>query len=193
MTKEEAIKIIVSTAAVYDEEFKGYNYLYVYDCGGEWHYIEASYPQKAFMHLTGVQSDLSPAQFYQRCLDHRLSPKDFDFRIDGTTVLKMNILPRVFNIRGTYRMLGIYNNNKPMLYTERIMGGQYCCMGFVHRNQQYCVPNTTLSEDIRDMVDKAYRIVAVCKKPQHISEYNDCIYRAKGISEDAVAEFIKKI
>ena len=80
------------------------------------------------------------------------------------------------------KMVGVYDYTKSVLYTEKIAGNIYACMGFIKENNYY-IPNTALREDIRDVsVRPQKRILAIFKKniPQKLYCTPPC-YSAKKI------------
>lgn len=193
MDKREAIRIMVSAAEDYKKLYAGKNHLYVYNKDNQLYSIETSFTQSAFLHLTGVETTLSAKQFYSKCISHSLSQKDFDFKTDGTTELKMKILPKLFKVSQNYKMIGTYNNSKPKLYTERLAGGQFCCMGLISSNSRFYIPNTALNEDIRDLIVTTHRIVAIYSKSISQNEYTDRLYIAKNVSINTIESYIKQI
>lgn len=192
MDKQEAVKIITSAAKQYQQSFVRRNYLYIYDTKKSLEYIETVFNKSNFLHLTGVNTSLAPSQFFDRCINRKLSLNDFDFKDDGTTQLKLVALPKLLQVNKSYKMLGIYNGSKPKLFTDKLAGGQYCCMGFVS-NGKYYVPNTVLQEDIRDITQTAYRIIAIYSKAVDRNIYTDCLYIAKGISKNDTDAFVTSI
>lgn len=193
MNKQDAIKIITNCAGEYQKYFAGRNHLYIYDKNGVLDYIEAVFPKSAYRHLTGVDTDLQANQFYKKCINHKLSSDDFEFRADGTTELKMRALPRLMKVNAGYKMIGDFGGCKPKLITEKIAGNQFCCMGFISVKEQYYVPNTVLQGDIRNLTENTYRIVAVYSKGIGRIEYLDMLYLAKGICKDDMDKFVKFI
>jgi len=160
-TKESAIKVIVSCAEKYKEELSGRMLLFI--CENKPDQIscfEFTFNDCNFMHLTGLKvkrrdsgitdekDELAAVDFYQRCLTHKLSSFDFEFSKDGTTHMKLDVLPFVLNKNLSAKMIGEYNSSKPRLYTERLAGGTSACVGFVTDSiSRLYVPNTILKED----------------------------------------------
>mgnify|MGYP000166932892 CR=1 FL=1 len=57
---------------------------------------EVSFCRNNFLHLTGLKIHkikMSADQFFSLCVDGRLSARDFSFSEEGTTVLKLQVLP----------------------------------------------------------------------------------------------------
>ncbi len=58
--------------------------------------VEVSFDKSNFQHLTGCiteASGISALDFYDRCMEWRLSVDDFEVEQGGTTQMKMNVLP----------------------------------------------------------------------------------------------------
>ena len=184
-TKEQAIKIITDCAENYKNELVNKTLLFV--CIDKHNHIvcyEFYFYSWNFMHLTGIKpkQHLSAADFYNKCLSHKLSSNDFEFSDDGTTHLKLEVLPSVICKNLSANMIGTYNSSKPRLYTDKIAGGIKACMGFIVDSvQEKYVPNTLLNEDARDNVHSYVRVVAVFRKDICKENYEELTYRAKKI------------
>lgn len=165
-TKKEAIRKITTCAQKYQNELNGNTLLFV--CIDKHHYIsylEVSFKPENFMHLTGVKVirknenkdsmgenasiNIAPTDFFNNCLKQRISPDDFEFARDGTTEMKLDVLPSIINKNLSAKMIGDYASTKPRLYTEKLAGGAKACMGFVaHASDGRFVPNTVLKSVI---------------------------------------------
>lgn len=195
-TKEEAISVVVKCAAKYQEELEGKTLLFVcVDKHDRCLCFEFSFHGNNYMHLTGLKpckntdgdDRLFAEDFYQKCLDHKLSPSDFAFSSDGTTHLKLDVLPNIIckNLHAT--MIGNYNSSKPRLYTERLVGNTRACMGFayVKKTSEY-VPNTVVKEDMRNLTSGYVRVIAVFRKSTGTEQYGELTYIAKKVVWDKV-------
>jgi len=185
MKKSEALKIIVECAKLYSRNLVNQNLLFVCDGAEGISSIETVFLPQNFMHLTGVairDKSQSSVTFYNACVNGKLTPALFEMNRDGTTRMKLSVLPQIMNIHKIARMMGDFSENKMRLHTEKIVGNVHACIGFVHapRHKGFFVPNTVLREDIRDVVEKPTRkIIAVFRKPVNADEYVDCTYRTK--------------
>lgn len=160
-TKKEAISIVVECAERYRDHLAGRNLLFIcQDKHKRISTIEFSFDASNFLHLTGLKvreakhisgrgknsdDSVSAKDFYERCLAHRLSPNDFEFAEDGTTRLKLDILPKLMTRNLSATMIGDYKSRNPKLVTSKLAGGTVACMGFVPTGpaNKY-VPNTVL-------------------------------------------------
>jgi hypothetical protein len=198
-TKEEAIAVVVQCAEKYRDELDGRNLLFLcMDKHKKTSAIEFSFHGSNYLHLTGLKpgrgevDDVDPAlhanDFYKKCLEHQLSPSDFAFAEDGTTHLKLELLPGILCKNLNASMIGDYNSSKPRLVTEKLVGGVHACMGFVlDKKRTEYVPNTVLKEDIRDLITSdSVRVIAVYRKSASDKRYEELTYRAKKVDWSAV-------
>ncbi len=199
-TKEQAIKVVVTCAEQYKQHLANKNLLFLcQDKHKRITAIEFSFDASNYLHLTGLkvkkkkhgeeqQDDaVSAREFYEKCLAHRLSASDFEFAKDGTTMLKLDVLPRLMTKNLSANMVGDYNSRNPMLVTEKLAGSTAACMGFVPTGPtgRY-VPNTVLKIDIREYTSGQARVIAVYRKPMGEEKYQEITYIAKKIDWDTI-------
>ncbi len=189
--KKRALSVVFSCAAEYQKNFVDKCLLFLFtDKHKNVYSLEVTFDVSNFLHLTGFEineDEISRTDFFNRCLDKRLSEKDFEFKADGTTELKMKVLPTLMQKNLSAKMIGDYNNLKPKLYTERIAGSISGCMGFVQDEEtgRY-VPNTVLDSDIRDVVYLPYRIIATFRKQRKDALYSEIVYLAKKVEWERI-------
>ena len=136
--------------------------------------------------MTGFKlnkKEISANNFFSMCCDKRLSESDFEFAADGTTEMKMRVLPGLVQKHLSAKMVGDYNLSQPKLYTDKLAGSVGACMGFVRNGGKgRFVPNTVLEGDIRSMVKgSADRIVITYRKQRGDALYTEIVYTAKKI------------
>ena len=190
-TKKEAIAVVVKCAEKYRNELEGKSLLFI--CANKHKQtfaIELSFFKNNYMHLTGLKpgkqldrndtTGLFANDFYKKCLEHRLSPSDFDFSDDGTTHMKLDVLPTIICKNLHANFIGDYNSAKPRLYTEKIVGNIHGCMGFIFDPHilKY-VPNTLIQEDARNLISNLVQVIAVYRKGFHDEKYKELTYKAK--------------
>jgi len=186
MKKEAAIKIITSCAKSYKNNLENKNLLLIFGDLQTPEYFEASFLPRNFLHLTGIKlvegRIVSSKDFYDRCLNGKLSPDDFYMAQNGTTDMKLSVLPQLMNLHLCAKMVGDYDNTKSLLYTEKIAGNIFACVGFIHENGYY-IPNTALREDIRDItISPQKRVLAIFRKDIKQKLYETICYTAKKVN-----------
>ncbi|MCM1044183.1 MAG: PBECR4 domain-containing protein [Candidatus Gastranaerophilales bacterium] len=186
-TKEQAISIVTEASKNYKKYLSGKNFLFVcMNKSKKISYVEVQFTESRFLHLTGLKVDkekISSHRFFKMCYNGYLSPQIFEFAKDGTTELKLKILPLIMTSSiGNANMFGDYNNRNPKLYTEKIAGGVKAGIGFVkQKNLKPLVPNTLINADIREYVKDNTRIIATYRKEITNKYYSEIVYQAKKI------------
>ena len=197
MNKKEIVKTLKESVIQYKENLKDKNFIIVYMDKNKIKFIEILFLARNFMHLTGVKCNdkngkcMKANQFYQVCLNNKLSYKDIIIKQDGTIELKLAILSQLINVSRNFKMIGKYNNYKNKLVTEILLGNVNMCLGLTKNTSLYYVPNTLLKEDIRKIVIKPYPIVAVLKKNLEDKKYKRIIYMNKKIDINIINDNIE--
>ena len=91
LTKKEILSKLFICATKYKENLLSRCLLFVAcDKNKNFEFFSASFSAGNFQHLTGViTQNISPRDFFRRCLERRLSPNDIEAHKDGTTDLKL--------------------------------------------------------------------------------------------------------
>lgn len=199
-TKAEAIEIVVSCAETYSRELLDQSLLFVcQDKHKRVSCIEFFFYDRNFLHLTGLKpkrrsskensgdESQSAKDFFYNCLSHKVSPNDFDFAPDGTTPMKLGILPYLVSKNLSAKIIGNFYSLRPKLYTEKLAGGSKGCMGFLIDDvTKNYVPNTVLNEDIRNNVSEWARVIIVYRKAISEERYTEITYAARKVDWDHV-------
>lgn len=182
MKKADALKIIIKSAELYRENLENRNFLFISLVNKvNLNFIEVKFHKSNFKHLTGVvipNEKISATQFYKKCLNHKLSLYDFELRTDGTTELKLSVLPQLMNINKSVKMIGDFNNYRPKLYIGKLAGNITACIG-LNKDDEFYVPATSLKEDIRGLVVKTEKVIAIFSKRIEDELYTDLTYLSK--------------
>lgn len=184
MTKKQAINIITKCAKQYHQHLEGCQVAFVYrDANNHSDYTSVRFQSHNFLHFTGVslRSGMNANNFYRAALNNRLSENDFSFKSNHTTELKLKVLDVIMNIDVKARMIGNYTGPHLELYTEKVTGTTTACLGLIQNNDYY-IPNSVLSEDIRSIVPKPPgKIYAIFKKPTNSHLYTKLTYKSPTI------------
>lgn len=192
MKKEEALKILFECAALYKENLVNRNLLFVCSNAAlKVSVIEVVFTSGNFLHMTGIKfkssKSMKPNEFYNKCIDKRLSVNDFEFSKDGTTELKLLILPFLVKSNISATMAGDYYSSRPYLYTEKLVGGIRGGIGFIYdKRKGYYVPNTVINDDIRKITQDRLRVIGTYRKQNHDEKYSECVYKAKNVNWEKI-------
>ena len=176
-TNEEALSIINACAVEYKKNLSSNNLLFVTTGSNRALCFETLFMPHNFKHLTGVESNLSGLDFFDLAVRNRISPSEITLADDGTTDLKLDILPQLMNIHVTARMIGDYDHSRPLLIADKFAGAVTMAMGFVQTNGLY-MPNTALKKDVRDITIHATRrrVTLIFVKHRHDIKYTFLSY-----------------
>lgn len=188
---QNAINIITSSAMEYEKNLNNRNFIFIFKnrTTNQIEYFESVFLNRNFQHLTGLifldksGNPLSNSTyFYKKCLNKTITTSEICFKNDGTTELKLQALPLIVKFFKSSKMTAIYNSIKPKLAIERLVGTTTFCLGF-KKDTHYYVPSSCLLEDIRDLSDVTFQILAILSKPanKNCPTYKDVCYIAKGI------------
>ena len=185
MTKKQAIAIITKCTKQYQQYLEHNQVVFVYrDEYNHSHHTVVKFHSHNFLHFTGVvpRTGLNANGFYRAALNSRLSEKDFSFKNNHTTELKLQVSSTIMSIDTKARMIGNYIGPHLELYTEKVTGTTYACLGLIQGKDCY-IPNSVLSEDIRSIVPKPPgKIYAIFKKDINSPLYTQLTYKAKNIT-----------
>ncbi len=192
--EKSALSTILKAAEKYEENLRDYNLLFVcHDKHKRISFFEVEFNASNFLHLTGVKitshfkrsfnsKDEFANKFYEKCLNKRLSIKDFNFASDGTTQLKLDVLPALMQKNLSANSIGDFDAYTFKLYTEKIAGSTKGCMGFVKdQNIDKNVPNTVLKTNPKFLSKETKRILVTYRKKKKDEKYSEIVYFANGI------------
>lgn len=197
MTKSQAIRIVSECAVKYKKELVNRKLLFLYpDKHKRVCAIEFTFEANNYLHLTGLRLNnrprggnsrrkMSANEFYDACLNNKLSESDFELAPNGTSQLKLEVLPQVITKNLSAKMIGDYNGMGINLYTEKLVGSTKACMGFVRAEESdRYIPNTVLKENVSNRVNKGARVIAVYRKHKNEPCYSELTYTAKDVKWD---------
>ena len=172
---------------MYDENLADKCVLFVTDSKGNSADFEAQFMRHNFKHLTGSAAvNIDPEVFYNRAIENRLQPNNIVLSPDGTSSMKLSVLPKLVNIHNTARMVGNYAGARVVV--DKYAGTTASVLGFKAVNNIY-VPLTALKENINDVADKSSRsrVLAIFTKAVKDSLYTFISYRAHNVTLSAIA------
>ena len=185
--KSKILKQIIEGANLYNKYLNNRKILIFYNKDTKVEDIEICFKPERFSHLTGVErSDRCKAKaFFGKCINSKLSLRDFELRSNGTTVQKAQVLLAATQMPFNAKMIGPFAKMGAVLKSGKLFGSTSYSMGAVYRNGEF-VPNTLLKEDIRNAVNPWYKIVAIFSK-----DINDELYNEYTFCEDEITNYCK--
>lgn len=104
--KGRVAECAINYASIYKEKFVEYDYLVCSEAFEGSHYQEIKAEANNYLHLIGVNTALSPEEFFQKCIDKELDESDFDFikrdqsekSVKGSVRQKIKALPEMLKM-----------------------------------------------------------------------------------------------
>lgn len=200
-TKELLLKEIINLVIMYDHMLRNKKLLFITETKkNKIETIEVMFKKENFFHLTGLKlknNNISSSLFYQLCLNHKLSIKDFELK-NNMSKWKLEVLPQIIKIDRLANQIGEFSNSGNLLKTDILVGttrNAVLGLKFIPKNKIY-IPNTVLKEDIRKIANRRNKVIAIMKKDLKQSSYKDFTYINKRIEKKQLfqnAEIASKI
>ncbi len=190
-TKEDARRRVLNCAKQYQQKLLNKKLIIIYRerKDNAIRYIEVIFHERNYQHLTGLELldkkgnvlRNQSMNFYRKCIDNKLSVEELQFKQDGTTQLKLEALPVLMDITKITKITGDYNNVRPYLFVDKVIGGVNFCLGLSREDNAY-VPASALLEDIKRLTDTPSQVLAILEKDKNADIYSTIKHVAKGLN-----------
>ena len=177
MIKTKDLRTVYDCAELYKRYLLDKDIMIVYldRQDGKLKSLEHSFEAGNFQHLTGIEYTLSGAShFFQLALEKRLPIESCSYKADGTTPLKLEILPTIVSIPYKATMIGNYNDSKLNIFANKAYGNVYASLLIKKDNNNIYRPISALKSDIRNLATKANPIKLIL-----IKDNNEALYKTK--------------
>ena len=172
---------IIDNAAEYEKAFAEYDYLlYSKDFKNRRYYI-ISAEKDNYKHLTGVQTELSGKEFFEKCLTCSLTEDDFSFskknqsekEVKGSVRRKITVLPLMKDIfNGTTKVEEDFEKNR--IRCSFAAGSIDFTLGFVVTDDK-ARPKTLLKGDEINK-EKSCSIDCILRKHRSSKHFNELLF-----------------
>lgn len=190
-TKEEARENVLNCAKQYQKKLLNKKFIIIYRERRDHviRYIEVVFYERNYQHLTGLELIdhegnvrwNQSVNFYRKCIENKLGIKEFRFKVDGTTHLKLSALPVLMDITKITKITGDYNHVRPYLFVDKVVGGVNFCLGLSKEDDIY-VPSSALLENIKKLTDTPSQVLAILEKETTEEIYMVVKHVAKGLN-----------
>lgn len=182
---------IVSNAILYKEYFLEYDYLIYSEKFVNSKYYIVSASKDNYRHLTGVQTELSGNDFFDKCLDGSITEDDFSFKkkyqdektVKGSVRRKINMLPLIKDLFSSdIRIEEDFVKNS--IRCSFATGNQQCTVGFIVAGKAR--PMTLLKGNELDD-EKAVGIGCILRKSRKSDMFSEIVVGNKQSIEKLAA------
>ena len=106
--------------------------------------LEIRFPEYAYQHLTGLELSQtttlkSSTDFYNACLQNKLSEKDVVIEDTLMVEVKLSILPQLINFVHYSRMTVVFNGGRPYLKCDKVVGTTNFSMA-IKKSETFYIP-----------------------------------------------------
>ena len=190
-TKEDARKRVLNCAKQYQQNLLHKKLLIIFRerQDNSIRFIEVIFHERNYQHLTGLELTNTEGKilqhqsknFYRKCIENKLGLNEFQFKSDGTSHLKLAALPVLMDVTKITKITGDYNNLRPYLFVDKVMGGINFCLGLSRENDVF-VPSSALLEDIKKLTASPSQVLAIFEKDIDSELYSTVKHVAKGLN-----------
>lgn len=178
--KKRVKTIMVNEANNYKNNFANYEYLVCSDSFELKDYYIVSAKEDNYMHLTGVNSLISPQDFFNKCCDGSLQESDFNFNkrgeseksIIGTVRRKINVLSDMVILFNNKNIMVEENFVKNNIYCSFVTADSKCTLGFTDATKSR--PKSLLKGYQLDP-SKAKRVKLLLRKKVNHDKFNEIL------------------
>lgn len=189
-TLDEARRIVMQCAKQYQANLLDRMFIVIYKDGID-HIIkdiEIKFSKRNYQHLTGIEliddngnlREHVSELFYTKCVNNRLSKTEIRLKKDGTTNLKLAALPVIMGIHKVTKIAGDFNNVRPYLVADKVVGNVNFSLG-LKQVDSYYVPASALLENIKQLTDVQSQVLAVISKEAGEHIFSNIRHVAKGV------------
>lgn len=173
MEKIIALRKLKTAIINYETYLKNHEYIVIYNENGIFQVRKVIFLQENFHHLTGVKLNIKKKDFYKRLLNSKLKLTDFDFREDGTTALKLDVIEFYHTLFTSPSNIGYYDKNNYLnikLMTTKIIGTTRISLGLI-KEKNYYSPNSLLKQSMKQITNQNYPVICILKRKFDWKEY----------------------
>ena len=179
-TKQEILKIILLVAKEYDAKLNDKHFKIAYQKGKNIEETVVGFRDMNFLHLTGVKTKLSAQQFYEACINGKLSERDFEVDNKGKVQQKIAVLPYLPKLLYGRCMIGDFINSGIMIRANYFVGDTRAIVSVGFKSGKTAdIPVTLYNEDVRKLSKPTCKVLEIRYKKFDETEYNLCTYSCK--------------
>lgn len=177
---KEALPIIINAAKEYDSKLCDRHFLIIYKKDNQIESCEVGFRDYNFLHLTGIKTSLSAQQFYNACINGKLSVNDISISSDGKTQQKLAVLPYLSELLYNRCMIGDFINSGISIRADYFVGDTKAIISVGFRsNSSVDFPVSLYNDDIRKLSNPTCQVLAIYSKRYNETNYTDITYCIK--------------
>lgn len=187
--KERVRTVLISSAKEYKDNFANKLYIIFAEDFKFNKYYTVLAKEDNFLHLTGVITNLSPQDFYNKCISGNLLESDFDIgnkQRKGSIRRKINVLNDAMNMFVAGKKIVMEEKFvKNKVVCSFATSDNTCTLGFILENN--AKPKTLLKgNELKNMIDVEW----IVELDKYSDKINRIVYNPTGYNEDEIIDNI---
>lgn len=179
--KKQALKIIVKAAENYQNKLQDKNFLIIYQANSGIESVHVGFRANHFLHMTGIETQLSAQRFYEKCINRKLSVTEFELDKKGKAQRKLEVLPYLAELLYNNCMIGNFINSGIYIRADYFVGNTKAVLSVGFRlGKKADNPVTLYNEDIKKLTQPTCKVLAIFAKKYYEICYRECTYLSKG-------------
>lgn len=176
--KQRVQKSAIKYAKEYNETFVKYDYLICSEVFHEKGYVEIKAEATNYLHLLGINTNLTAKEFFDKCLTEKLCEYDFDFNksgqtessVKGSVRQKIKVLPEMMEmLEGQLFVEKEFNKNK--VFCAFATAKDTFTIGFVETGR----PKTLMKNNQLNK-EKCKPVDLIIRKERKENKYSEIVF-----------------
>jgi hypothetical protein len=145
MRRDNYLEQIIDNAKKYQSQLLDKSIMFVYrNDTSVIDYIEVKFKKNNFKHLTGIESRLKPAEFFDNCLNRSLGIDSY--RATSNTPLKLSVFGTLLQLPIISATIGEFNGTNPNLQFDIAVAKHQMVLGLIKDRSNFYFPITLLKD-----------------------------------------------
>lgn len=145
MKRDNYLEEILENAKKYQSQLLDKSILFIYqNVSRKVEYIQAKFTKNNFKHLTGIQSDLQPSEFFNNCINRSLGIDTY--KPTPNTPLKLSVFGVLLQLPFISATIGEFNGINEKLQFDIVVAKHQMVLGLIKGNSNFYFPITLLKE-----------------------------------------------
>lgn len=200
--KKDLMENLIKAKEIFDDYLLNKNFIYIFNnkLTNKIDFFEMKCISNNFLHLTGVETKITPSNFYKALDKKRLSLNSINYKSNGTTKLKLEIFNRLPLLLTSPVQVCFQDDfftlklqvdiliNRPINDIKDIVLGLKRMENF-----DFFVPASILKEKPQNIGKIFSRVLCIFEKNRLEKKYNKIRYKAKNLEDIELLNLLNKI
>ena len=180
-TPSDGLKIILRAAKEYNTNINNRDFVFLAKESKNIVAYVTTFKPDNFLHFVGVKTKLKPRDFFVAALNNKLTIRDFSFKNNELTSMKLDVIMDAMNIHKTANNIGWFDNQSISINADLGAGNHKYCITFKAIKGNKITPVSVFKGDIRKKTNPTNPIIGIVSKDRNKVLYDIITYKSKNI------------